>query len=107
MTMREYYLRLEAYKLKQAEQLNNLAMQAWFNQTVKATKGSSKHPKPKYEKIDDFFDYQKAIDDVRSEFESDYEAKSTKSEKIAASQIFAMRQKEFEKLWDEGRIKHG
>ena len=47
MTLSEYYLRLEAYQLKELNEREKIAIQAWFNQTVQATTGK-KNPKPKF-----------------------------------------------------------
>ncbi len=72
MTFDEYNLRIEAYQLKQIKEQEKLALLAWFNQTVQATTGNAKHPKPKYKKFTDFFDAMEMIDVLRDEFEEDY-----------------------------------
>lgn len=55
MTLVEYSLRMEAYQLQQLQVRQNIAIQAWFNQTVQATVGK-KNPRPKFKKFDQFFD---------------------------------------------------
>lgn len=104
MTISEYEIRMEAYQLQQVEKLNYLATQAWFNQTVKATEGSKKHPKPKFKHLEDFFEYQNAIDKVRVKYEPRYKPKSLISQGEERTRIFAKRHEEFEKLWSEKRI---
>ena len=59
MTLAEYQLRMEAYSLQQIKIQERLHLQAFLNKTVQATKGSKKHPKPYYEKFEQFFDAQK------------------------------------------------
>lgn len=72
MTLNEYFLRLEAYQIQRVDNQENLALQAWLNQQVQATKGSSKHPKPKYQKFDDFFNVTALENEVHKSFNGDY-----------------------------------
>ena len=48
MTFDEYLIRLEAFQLRTIKRNEELAYQAWLNQQVQATTGSSKNPKPKF-----------------------------------------------------------
>ena len=75
MTFDEYLIRLEAFQLRTIKRNEELAYQAWLNQQVQATTGSSKNPKPKFRKFDQFFDTNKMIDEVRGNFEADYKSK--------------------------------
>ena len=61
MTLREYRLRILAFKLKQVDERKKMHEQAYLNQVVQATdsKGRSK-----FKTFDEFFDYQKEIDNV-------------------------------------------
>lgn len=99
MTLKEYYLRLEAYQLKQVKEQEMLALGAWFNQGVQATTGSSKNPKPKYKTFKDFFDTQEAIDSVRSKFEQEFTSKS--KTKQSKAWLYAQREAEFRKMREE------
>lgn len=101
MTIAEYEIRMEAYKLKQAEKMNEIAQQAWFNQIVKSTTGSSSHPKPKFKRITDLFDYQRAIDEIRASFEPNYQSQTSTSLVEERAHIFAKRQDEFERNWKQ------
>lgn len=74
MTLNEYMLLMESYQLKRVEEQRKMAEQAFYNRAVKAT--NSKGDRYKINKLSDLFDYDKAIDDVRSQFESDYQRKS-------------------------------
>lgn len=101
MGLAEYQLRMEAYQLKRVQEQESLALQAWMNQAVQATKGSSKHPRPKFKQFKEFFDTQEQIDRVRSMYEPSF--KSARQQRDA-SRIFAKRIQEFKKLKAEGKI---
>lgn len=102
MTLAEYHLRMEAYNLQQIKVQERLHLQAFLNQTVQATKGSKKHPKPYYEKFEQFFNVQKMIDEVRSAYEPDYIKQS--EVKLTTADVFAKRVAEFKKLKKAGKI---
>ncbi len=105
MTISEYYTRLEAYQLKQVDIQKNLALQSWYNQTVQATTGSAKNPKPKYSKFEKFFDAMTKENEIKEMFDPNYKpvvlSESGKKEKQA--ELFAKRQRE----WEELHIKKG
>ena len=104
MTFDEYLIRLEAFQLRTIKRNEELAYQAWLNQQVQATTGSSKNPKPKFRKFEQFFDTNKMIDEVRGNFESNY--KSTKKQNTLRTNenLFAERLKEFRQLKKQGKI---
>jgi len=104
MTFDEYLIRLEAFQLRTIKRNEELAYQAWLNQQVQATTGSSKNPKPKFRKFEQFFDTNKMIDEVRGNFEADY--KSTKKQNTLRTNenLFAERLKEFRQLKKQGKI---
>lgn len=104
MTFNEYLIRLEAFQLKTIKRNEELAYQAWLNQQVQATTGSSKNPKPKFRKFDQFFDANEMIDEVRENFEPDYKAKSKQNTLQDNESLFAERLKEFKKLKKQGKI---
>lgn len=104
MSLAEYQLRLEAYRIHRVNEQENLAILAWQIQNVKATKGGSKHPKPVYKDFRDFFDIQKQIDLVRLDFEPDYQAHSQKRKIIDRAEIFTRRIEEFKRLKATGKI---
>lgn len=104
MTLREYYLRLEAYQLQKLDRREELALQAWFNQTVQATT-KGKHPKPKFKKFDQFFDRKEQETQIKQEFGDGYVvAKSNRQKKLDQAELFKQRVDQFEKLRAEGRI---
>ena len=80
MTLSEYNLRSEAYQLQQVKRVEELHLQAFLNQAVQATKGSIKNPTPMFTTFKSFFDTEKVIDDVRSQFERDYKPRSKTSQ---------------------------
>ena len=80
MTLAEYELRMESFQLKQTFKIQELALQAWFNQTVQGLEDDGKTPK--YKTFEQFFDIQKEIDKVRVQFEPDYQPVSAKREEI-------------------------
>lgn len=98
MTFDEYNLRIEAYQLKQIKEQEKLALLAWFNQTVQATTGSTKHPKPKYRKFTDFFDAMEMIDTLRDEFEFDYQPRTQKVKDKKRRDLINARLAEFEMM---------
>ena len=104
MGFKEYQLRLEAYRIKQVEEERQLAVQAWFNHNVQATKGSAKHPKPMFKDFKDFFDAQSQIDEVRKNFEPGYQAVSKKEKKQDIGTVLANRIEEFKRLKKAGKI---
>lgn len=104
MTFDEYLIRLEAFQLRTIKRNEELAYQAWLNQQVQATTGSSKNPKPKFRKFDQFFDTNKMIDEVRGNFELDYKATKKQNTLRTNENLFAERLKEFRQLKKQGKI---
>lgn len=104
MTFDEYLIRLEAFQLRTIKRNEELAYQAWLNQQVQATTGSSKNPKPKFRKFDQFFDTNKMIDEVRGNFEADYRATKKQNTLRTNENLFAERLKEFRQLKKQGKI---
>lgn len=104
MTFDEYLIRLEAFQLRTIKRNEELAYQAWLNQQVQATTGSSKNPKPKFRKFDQFFDTNKMIDEVRGNFEASYKATKKQNTLRTNENLFAERLKEFRQLKKQGKI---
>ena len=104
MTFDEYLIRLEAFQLRTIKRNEELAYQAWLNQQVQATTGSSKNPKPKFRKFDQFFDTNKMIDEVRGNFEAGYKATKKQNTLRTNENLFAERLKEFRQLKKQGKI---
>lgn len=104
MTFDEYLIRLEAFQLRTIKRNEELAYQAWLNQQVQATTGSSKNPKPKFRKFDQFFDTNKMIDEVRGNFEANYRATKKQNTLRTNENLFAERLKEFRQLKKQGKI---
>ena len=104
MTFNEYLIRLEAFQLRTIKRNEELAYQAWLNQQVQATTGSSKNPKPKFRKFDQFFDTNKMIDEVRGNFEENYKATKKQNTLRTNENLFAERLKEFRQLKKQGKI---
>lgn len=104
MTFDEYLIRLEAFQLKTIKRNEELAYQAWLNQQVQATTGSSKNPKPKFRKFEQFFDTNKMIDEVRGNFEANYKATKKQNTLRTNENLFAERLKEFRQLKKQGKI---
>lgn len=104
MTFDEYLIRLEAFQLRTIKRNEELAYQAWLNQQVQATTGSSKNPKPKFRKFEQFFDTNKMIDEVRGNFEANYKATKKQNTLRTNENLFAERLKEFRQLKKQGKI---
>lgn len=91
----EYQVRLEAYQLKRVQEQEDIAFQAWLNQAVQATTGGKK-PKPKFNKFKDFFDSGYMIDNIRGQYEPDYQSESGRQ--LTAAEVMAKRIEEFRKV---------
>lgn len=98
MGIAEYQLRMEAYNLKRVSEERDIALQAFLNQSVQATKGSNKHPVPKYKKFSQFFDYDKFVDDVRGQYEPDYQPTSKASTEKRRMDLITKRWREYQKI---------
>lgn len=107
MGLAEYQLRMEAYQLKRVGQERDIALQAFLNQSVQATKGSEKHPVPKYKKFSQFFDYDKFIDEIRENYEPDYHPTSKASLEKKRNDLIVKRWREFQKMKQKQRGGNG
>ena len=58
MTIKEYGLRMKAYRLKHVDELYMLHLQAWLNNQATATKQKGKKTVPFFKSFDEFFDIQ-------------------------------------------------
>lgn len=63
-TWREYKILQKAYMIRRNEQTALNAQLAFFNQSVQATTGSKKNPKPKYPHLKDFYDEEDIFWDI-------------------------------------------
>ena len=63
-TLEEFEIYNMAYLIKQEDRRYNSAIQAWFNQTVQATKGKGKSAKSAYRTFDDFYNHKKEFDKI-------------------------------------------
>lgn len=106
MTLDEYYLRMEASQIRRVKELEKLHLQAFLNQSVQATKGSTKNPKPKYPKFSDFFNAEKSIRKIRQEFEGE-NYKPIKTEDEITRDVIAQRMSDYNKLLEERRKANG
>lgn len=89
---------MEGYQLRQAEQLNQTALAAWWGQQVKATTGSGKQTRPYYKKISDLFDYDELVDKIKSSYDPDYTPSSHKAAQRTQAQIVADRMEEYARI---------
>lgn len=103
MTLREYYLRLEAYQLHEIDVQEKIALQAFYNQSVQETTGK-KHPRPKYRKFKQFFDREEQELAVRNVFADDTMGISEKAKRHTQTELFMRRAQEFKKLRKKGKI---
>lgn len=106
MTFDEYQLRMEAYQVKEAAMQEHLALQAWFSQSVQATTGSKKNPRPKFSKFNEFYDRPALVDKIRSEVEPGYIRRnlSVQEKQERQSEVFGKRLEEFRRLKQQGKI---
>lgn len=73
---------MESYGLQQVDDIYKLHVQAWANQQAKAT---DKKGKSAYKKFDDFFDYEKTLDN--------YWGKASKKEKTYDNKLIELLRK--------------
>ena len=107
MGIAEYRLRMEAYQLKRVGQERGSALQACLNQSVQATKGSEKHAVVKYKKFSQFFDYDKFVDEIRGNYEPDYQPVSKASAEKQRIDLITKRWREFRKMKQKQRGGNG
>lgn len=66
LTIPEYNLLMEAFRLRQVDQEYNAHLQAWLNFAVKARKKTGKgKSRPVYSKFKRFYDYEKRLEEVQ------------------------------------------
>lgn len=63
-TLEEFEIYNMAYLIKQEDRRYNSAIQAWFNQTVQATKGKGKSARSAYKTFDDFYNHKEEFDKI-------------------------------------------
>ena len=63
-TLEEFEIYNTAYLIKQEDIRYHSAIQAWFNQTVQATKGKGKSAKSAYRTFDDFYNHKNEFDKI-------------------------------------------
>ncbi|HFU3863187.1 TPA: hypothetical protein ACGO5U_001229 [Streptococcus suis] len=61
-TLEQFYIYNTAYAIQQEDRRYNAAIQAWFNQSVKATKGKGKSAKSVYKNFEDFYNHKEEFD---------------------------------------------
>lgn len=65
MLVDEYTMRMEAYKLKRLDEKYDTHLQAYLNHAVKATKKVGKSELSIYPKFEDFFNYEKELNELK------------------------------------------
>jgi len=63
-TLEEFEIYNMAYLIQQEDMRYHSAIQAWFNQTVQATKGKGKSTRSAYETFDDFYNHRDEFDKI-------------------------------------------
>jgi hypothetical protein len=63
-TLEEFEIYNTAYLIQQEDRRYHSAIQAWFNQTVQATKGTGKSAKSAYRTFDDFYNHKDEFDKI-------------------------------------------
>lgn len=64
MTLPEYLYRMKAHTLSRVDKEYDMHLQAWLNEQVGATKTKGKDTVPLYKSFNEFFDYEKRIEDI-------------------------------------------
>ena len=60
-TLEEFEIYNKAYLIQQEDMRYHSAIQAWFNQTVQATKGKGKSARSAYKTFDDFYNHKEEL----------------------------------------------
>ena len=63
-TLEEFEIYNMAYLIQQEDLRYHSAIQAWFNQTVQATKGKGKIARSAYKTFDDFYNHKDEFDKI-------------------------------------------
>ena len=63
-TLEEFEIYNTAYLIQQEDMRYHSAIQAWFNQTVQATKGKGKSARSAYKTFDDFYNHKDEFDKI-------------------------------------------
>ena len=63
-TLEEFEIYNTAYLIQQEDMRYHSAIQAWFNQTVQATKGKGKSARSAYKTFDDFYNHRDEFDKI-------------------------------------------
>ena len=63
-TLVEYEVYNTAYAIKQEDIRFNSAIQAWYNQTVQATKGKGKSTRPAYRSFNEFYNHKEEFSKI-------------------------------------------
>lgn len=63
-TLEEFGIYNTAYLIQQEDRRYNSAIQAWFNQTVQATKGKGKNARSAFKTFDDFYNHKDEFDKI-------------------------------------------
>lgn len=63
-TLEEFEIYNIAYLIQQEDMRYHSAIQAWFNQTVQATKGKGKSARSAYKTFDDFYNHKDEFDKI-------------------------------------------
>ena len=61
-TLEQFYIYNTAYAIQQEDRRYHSAIQAWFIQSVKATKGQGKSAKSAYKNFEDFYNHKEEFD---------------------------------------------
>lgn len=68
-TLEEFEIYNKAYLIQQEDMRYHSAIQAWFNQTVQATKGKGKSAKSAYRTFDDFYNHKEEFDKIFKKYD--------------------------------------
>ncbi|HAM79603.1 hypothetical protein [Ornithinibacillus bavariensis] len=64
LRLEEYFYRMEAYNLSRVDKERDMHLQAWLNNQVTFTKEQGKKQVPVFKRFEDFFDYEKRLNEV-------------------------------------------
>lgn len=101
MTLHEYQLRNEVYRLQRLDTEEHIALMAFYNQLAQSTTGG-KNPRIKFDSFNKLFDRAKAEAEIFKMFGDEDIAKSVDGTNNTVS--FAEQMKKFNELKEAGKI---
>lgn len=97
---------MQAHQLNEADAINKIALSAWWNLQVQATTGEGKNAHYTFKHLSDLYDYDAAVDKIRSAYNPDHQPVAKKEIQRSQAAIIAERSAEFDRMMSERNANH-